>query len=132
MADATCIECGNLARLVCGKRIYPHRPDLYGKNFYLCQCGAYCGTHRGTSKPLGYPCGPVTRKARLGAHDAFDRLWRGKDAPMRRGDAYRWLAEAMNMTRDECHIGMMTAEQAGKVRAASLAELSRQNAEPQP
>lgn len=108
----TCIECASAARLVGGKRIYPHRRDLYDRHFWLCECGAYCGTHRGTTEPLGYPCGPVTRKARSRAHAAFDPLWRGKNAPMRRGEAYQWLAKRLGISKRDCHIGMMNAEMA--------------------
>lgn len=107
-----CIECARETSLVTGRRIYPHRPDLYERHFYLCECGAYCGTHKGTTEPLGYPCGPVTRKARLRAHAAFDPLWRGKKAPMSRGDAYRWLAKRLGINKQDCHIGMMDAAMA--------------------
>lgn len=109
----TCIECGGLASLVDGKAIYPHRPDLYAKSFYRCECGAYCGCHPKTIKPLGYPCGPTTRKARSAAHAAFDPLWR--KGTMNRRDAYLWLAKHMNIPAASCHIGMMTEDQAKKV-----------------
>lgn len=115
----TCIECANTAKLVTGQRIYPHRRDLYSRHFYLCQCGAYCGTHKGTTRPLGYPCGPETRKARSAAHAAFDPLWRGKSAPMRRDEAYKWLAGKLGIPRGDCHIGMMNADLA--LRTAKIA-----------
>lgn len=108
--DATCIECGGTGELVDGKRIYPHRPDLYRKRFYLCACGAYCGCHPGSVVPLGNPCGPETRRARSAAHDVFDPLW--KRGQMDRSSAYKWLADATGIEREKCHIGMMTAEQA--------------------
>lgn len=116
-----CIECRLLTRLVDGRTIYPHRPDLYEKWFYLCQCGAYCGCHQGTKDALGYPCGPVTRRARSAAHEAFDPLWRKNKVG--RSDAYAWLAKEMGLTRDECHIGMMTADQANQVVALVAARL---------
>lgn len=122
--EPTCIECGSTAALVTGERIYPHRRDLYDRHFYLCQCGAYCGTHKGTTDPLGYPCGPETRKARSAAHAAFDPLWRGNGAPMRRAGAYGWLARRLGIEREACHIGMMdevTALQAAAVSTAKLA-----------
>ena len=35
-----CIECGKAeCSLVGGNAIYPHRRDLYEKNFWLCTCG---------------------------------------------------------------------------------------------
>lgn len=108
-----CIECGALAELTNGKRIYPHRPDLYGKSFWLCQCGAYCGCHPGTTEALGHPCGPATRKARSAAHAAFDPLW--KRGAMGRSQAYKWLAKAINVSPARCHIGMMTEQEAWAV-----------------
>lgn len=108
--DATCIECGGEGKLTHGRAVYPHRPDLYHKHFYLCECGAYCGCHPGSVVPLGNPCGPETRQARMAAHNAFDPLW--KSGRMTRHSAYAWLAEATGIARDKCHIGMMTAEQA--------------------
>lgn len=113
--EPRCIECGKLAQLVKGSVIYPHRPDLWHKHLYQCSCGAYVGCHPGSIVPLGYPCGPETRQARMAAHNVFDPLWRGDRAPMNRHEAYKWLAEEMNMQRDKCHIGMMTSDQAREV-----------------
>jgi hypothetical protein len=121
----TCIECSKEARLVGGKEIYPSRPDLYERRFYLCVCGAYCGTHKGTDKPLGFPCGPQTRAVRSRAHEVFDPLWKGRNAPMTRNEAYRWLAGAMGLSRDDCHIGMMDAKTAQ--RAAYLSYQKRKD-----
>lgn len=55
-----CDYCGDAAKLVTGKAIYPHRPDLFRLHFWQCEpCGAYVGCHKkeggngdGT-KPLG-------------------------------------------------------------------------------
>jgi hypothetical protein len=117
--DPKCIECGSLAALVSGGVIYPHRPDLFQKRFWLCECGAYCGCHGYTTRPLGFPCGPETRQARMAAHDAFDPLWRSRR--MGRRDAYTWLSKAMGLPPEQTHIGMMTREQAREVVAHCLA-----------
>lgn len=110
-----CIECSNVADLVMGERIYPHRPDLHAKYFWLCECGAYCGCHPESARTLGRPAGPLTRFARSRAHYSFDSLW--KKGRMSRGDAYRWLRKAMGLPKKECHIGMMDSSQAMKVVA---------------
>ena len=111
-----CMECGRAAALVGGERIYPHRPDLYAKNFWLCTCGAYCGCHPGGVTPLGFPCGPETRRARNAAHTAFDPLWTQRE--MSRASAYAWLSKVTGIPPRDCHIGMMTAAQArGVVQA---------------
>lgn len=111
-----CIECGSAARLTDGRTIYPHRPDLFSKAFWLCDCGAYCGCHPNTTQALGSPCGPITRKAQSAAHAAFDPLWRSKK--MTRQSAYAWLTEAIGIPRERCHMGMMTADEARRVVAA--------------
>ena len=120
-----CVECADTGKLVTGREIYPHRPDLYAKSFYRCDCGAYCGCHPGSIVPLGYPCGPATRKARSLAHAVFDPLW--KQGEMSRPSAYAWLAKETGIPAENCHIGMMTADQAQKVvrvvRARSIAPI---------
>lgn len=94
--------CGGATSLVGGKRIYPHRPDLYHKRFYLCeQCGAYCGRHPRTTRPLGTPAGRELREARQRAHAAFDPLW--KSGKMKRANAYKWLAKKLGVAA--VHIG---------------------------
>lgn len=122
-----CMECGDKAIMVGGKAIYPHRPDLYGKTFWRCQCGAYVGCHPGTTNPLGYPAGATTRRARSEAHAAFDPLWKGRKGA--RGDAYAWLSEAMGLPRGETHISWMNAAQARRVVAVCKA---RQSSHPSP
>jgi hypothetical protein len=117
-----CGECGSESvRLVTGEAIYPHRPDLADRNFWRCKCGAYCGTHPGTTRALGAPAGPETRLARAAAHAAFDPLWRarqrrsGLSKTKARERGYRWLAEKLGIRRKECHIGMMDLETARRV-----------------
>lgn len=122
MAPPKCIECGDTSRLVTGADIYRHRPDLYDNRYWLCNCGAYCGTHKGTTDPLGYPCGPATRRARSAAHDAFDRLWRGRFMP--RAQAYSWLAGELGVHPDACHIGMFDAPTALRTRELAQRKLA--------
>lgn len=111
----TCMECGNASRLVGGLVIYPHRPDLHAKKFWMCECGAYVGCHGGTTNPLGYPAGPETRRARSEAHAAFDPLWKGRKG--RRSAMYQWLAGEMGLPPHQTHISWMNAAQARRVVA---------------
>lgn len=113
MKGPPCSECGREAYRTDGAEIYPHRPDLHHKIMWACICGAYCGSHENTGEPLGYPCGWHTRQARMAAHEAFDRLW--KHGPPTRPEAYAWLAHEMGLPPEQCHIGMMTEEQARRV-----------------
>lgn len=116
-----CQECAQVAKLVGGDVIYPHRPDLYSKRFWRCECGAYVGCHPGTNVALGSPCGPVTKAERMAAHAALDPLWRlkmqrdGVPKHEARGAAYRWLAEQLGIASEDCHIGMMDAAMARRV-----------------
>jgi hypothetical protein len=107
------MECGNTANLVGGEIIYPHREDLFSKWFWLCGCGAYCGCHGFTTRPMGNPSGAATRRARMLAHENFDPLW--KLGRMGRRDAYSWLSAQMGLAAEQTHIGMMTREQALEV-----------------
>lgn len=115
---APCVECNGHGQPVTGDKIYPDRPDLHGRLFYLCGCGAYVGAHRKTYVPLGYPAGPATRVARQRAHSAFDRIWR--HGLMSRDDAYEWLAEAMGLPGILCHIGKLNEAQAIRVTRISM------------
>lgn len=107
---AKCQECGSFGRLTTGLDIYPHRQDLHQLNFWLCQCGAYCGCHQAGvgqgdgTRPLGTMAGPKLREARKKAHHSFDHIWR--DGMMQRKAAYRRLSEILDIELDDCHISL--------------------------
>lgn len=120
--EPRCVDCGQLAtQLVTGTTIYPHRGDLAHLRFWLCECGARVGCHKGTTIPLGRPAGTATQAARRAAHVAFDPLWRRKVdrdgvAPKEaRGAGYKWLADQLGIDRKDCHIGWMDEATAWKV-----------------
>lgn len=115
--------------------------SLYrGRDFgpvWICRpCAAWVGCHPGTNKPLGIPADAATKAARSVAHTAFDRLWKeiassyvlnsalGRGAKKRneyrirkrgRTRAYRWLAEQLGITPEDCHIGAMDAATCARV-----------------
>jgi hypothetical protein len=99
-----CDYCGTSTTLVGGIKIYPHRKDLYERKFWLCEiCGAYVGTYRNGS-PLGRLANAELRIEKRKAHKAFDPLWqKGKQS---RSEAYIWLAKELEISEDQCHIGM--------------------------
>jgi len=112
-----CPYCGEPARLVGGLSIYPHRPDLRDKHFYQCApCDAYVGCHPGTMNALGRLANAELRKAKIAAHSAFDPIW--KSGQKKRGSAYAWLADALQMPKNDCHIGMMDVAECLRVVAA--------------
>lgn len=111
-----CDYCGNPAEAVSGKTIYPHRPDLHGKNMYRCvPCNARVGCHDGTWVPLGRLADAKLRTAKQAAHAVFDPIWQaeaeaGTPRGQARNRAYAWLAEKLGIARERCHIGMFDVE----------------------
>lgn len=115
-----CPYCDRKAELVPGLVIYPHRPDLAYKSFWRCEpCGAHVGCHPQANKrgkggigdgtvPLGRLANAELRRAKQAAHAAFDPLWRSRE--MSRRDAYAWLAGALGISPDNCHIGMFDVD----------------------
>lgn len=94
----------------CGECSSPMRFVQRGegeRGFWGCTRYPECrGTHGAhpDGTPLGKPADAATRQARVRAHAAFDRLWDGDDAPMARGEAYRWMRYTLGLTKDEAHI----------------------------
>ena len=125
-----CDYCHGEAKLVTGKVIYPHRPDLFGKMFWQCEkCDAYVGCHprnqnskdkRNGTVPLGRLANAELRAAKQKAHAAFDPMW--KTGKVKRASAYKWLAEAMGISPDNCHIGMMDVDSCAAVVAICKGE----------
>lgn len=110
-----CHYCQEPAALVDGLAIYPHRPDLAELRFWQCvPCKAYVGCHKGTTTPLGRLANADLRKAKTATHSAFDPLWKG--GGMTRGEAYKWLQGAMNLTEEQCHIGEFNIGQCDQAR----------------
>lgn len=131
MKHPTCPYCDRPAGLVTGNAIYPNRPDLFGLKFWSCDpCKAHVGCHKagawlriGGKKivsdgtlPLGRLANADLRKAKQEAHAAFDPLW--KSRTMTRKLAYQWLADAMGISFDNCHIGMFDVDGCRAVVAA--------------
>lgn len=110
-----CDYCGRAALLVGGGELYPHRSDLSALNFWKCTpCEAWVSCHQpgngqgdGT-KPMGRLANAQLRSARRDAHASFDSLWR--DGAMSRSRAYAWLAAALGISREQCHIGIFDVD----------------------
>lgn len=116
-----CPYCDKDARRVLGVAIYPHRPDLHAKPFWQCKpCAAWVGCHPGTDNPLGRLANAELRREKQRAHAAFDPIWRS--GRMKRKEAYTWLAKETNIAVQNCHIGMMDADQCRAVQAAVRGE----------
>lgn len=50
-------------------------------------------------------------KLRSIAHEEFDSLWMEGPYPLKRADAYEWLAEKMGIPLLECHFALFNREQ---------------------
>lgn len=107
----TCPYCQRDAEIVTGARLYPHRPDLVTKLFWRCdECDAHVGCHQDDpARPLGRMANERLRRLKSRAHAAFDPLWKARH--WKRGAAYRWLAEAIGIKPEDCHIGMFDEAQ---------------------
>lgn len=120
--SVNCPYCNMPAKMVGGEVIYPHRPDLYHKKFWLCQpCDAYVGCHpvnprhgQDGTRPLGRLANAELRRAKSAAHRVFDPLWQEGKFKTRK-DAYRWLAGKLGMPVDQCHIGYFSVPRCEQV-----------------
>lgn len=121
-----CPYCEKEAEQVTGDIIYPHRHDLKHLLFYRCEpCKAYVGCHKNSGKPLGTLANRELRDARSKAHMFFDKLWRFSWSRMSRSAAYRWLANAMKIPKEECHIGMFDLKQCKQAEELSHKKLDQ-------
>ena len=99
------------------------RLKLEREMIYQCQnCNARVGCHKGTTRPLGNLANEVLRLKRMETHQVYDAFW--KRSGMTRTQAYKWLAEQMNLTEDRAHIGSFEMDQCQMV-----IELCRKNSE---
>jgi len=99
---------------VCGQPMHL-KTSRYGP-FYSCttwpDCDGTAALHDdGSLKST--PATAVTKAARIGAHKAFDKLW--KEGLMSRSKAYRALAEHLGLKKRDTHIGYFTEEQCDQV-----------------
>ena len=111
-----CDYCGNEVRLVDGKELYPHRPDLANVYAWKCDpCEASVGCHKNSKDfaPLGRLANKNLKEKNMAAHAAFDPLWKG--GFMKRKEAYAWLASELGIDFKDCHIGMFNEEMCDRV-----------------
>jgi len=109
-----CLHCNLPCRLTTGKKIYPHRKDLWEKPIWECSfCDAYVGCHPGTKDALGFAADYQTRQARMKLHnEMLDPIWRNsKGVKRNRRTVYAYLSRVMGLPPEETHTGMWTVEQ---------------------
>ena len=109
-----CPYCNQEAKQVKGSEIYTNLKHLHHLTFWQCEpCKAYVGCHKHTGEPLGTLAKKDLRTKRQDTHLLFDPLWKrdGLKYFKNRGRAYRWLANAMGIPKDQCHIALFDLEQ---------------------
>lgn len=125
MAPPTeCRYCRGPVELVSNDQIYGGR--LYGDWPYAYRCApcdAHVGLHPNTDLPLGILADRPLRTAKAEAKQAWQRLSQIKG--WKRGEAYSWLAEAMDIPRSECHFGHFVEFRSGFALGVCLKELSK-------
>lgn len=115
-----CPYCGSKAELVSSTKVYRGRD--YGRIF-CCpnwpECDSYVGVDP-QGKPLGRMANAELRKWKIRAHAAFDPLVEAKMAKgysrnSAKGKGYRWLAEQLGISQQECHIAMFDVDMCKRV-----------------
>ena len=96
-----CPYCQKEIQKVKSKDVYGYTG--FGKIYICFPCNAYVGSHKNTEEPLGTVAKIGRRNARMRAHAAFDPLW--KNGGMTRFEAYKWLADKLDIKLKNCHIG---------------------------
>lgn len=117
LKPTTCNICGGVVEYIENSKIYG---KSYGSGFcYRClNCDAYVGTYKDRpSVAMGILADKEMRKWKMYCHDLFDKLWKThyiidennnlkKVFPkMKRGQAYKRLAEEMGIEQENCHFG---------------------------
>lgn len=118
-----CRYCGGPVELVSNDAIYGR---LYGDWPYAYRCApcdAHVGLHPNTDLPLGILADRALRTAKTEAKQVWQRLSRLKG--WKRGEAYRWLAGAMEIPKSECHFGHFDEFRCGLALGVCLKELSK-------
>lgn len=105
MRAPICPKCGSEAIEV---------QSRWGKKHVCCDLWSYGG------KPL---VDRATHQARIAAHAAFDPLWNRHG--FARSEAYRLLAEELNIPGEECHMGSMPLPLLKLVPGAALRIMQR-------
>lgn len=137
-APTICRFCSGSVRIAGHAEIYGGREFGDWPYVYLCDsCEAYVGLHPFTAIPLGTLADEPTRKARKECKPYFERLFNRKlkvsgltvpqrFATMDRSEAYRWLANQMQIPIGECHFGWFDIEQCNRARGICISFFSAQ------
>lgn len=105
-----CDYCDRAAQYVDSILVYG---VSHGMIYHCPNCQAWVGVHKGTNRPLGRLANAELRQWKMQAHKHFDLLWQAQG--WTRSRAYKWLARKLNISDQQCHIGMMDVAMCKKV-----------------
>lgn len=105
----SCPYCGGSIKLVSHMEVYGREYGNWPYVYRCAPCDAHVGLHPDTDIPLGTLANGELRSERARNKAHFERLWKG--GHMSRTGAYRWLADQMRLSKDDCHWGVFSVEQ---------------------
>ena len=113
-----CNICGGTVIFASNSRLYG-REYGSGKMYYCTQCGAYVGTHKPRpEEALGILGNKEMRDMKMRCHALFDTKWKNEPTSRKRHiarkNAYRWLADKLEIPVDDCHFGYFNMDTLNK------------------
>ncbi len=100
-----CPYCGSNSKLVTEEFIYGI--SYKNRSIFCCEnypnCDSYVGTHD-DGKPLGRLANHSLRRAKIKAHEHFDKIW--KENLIERGELYGMLSDHLGIPKEYTHMGM--------------------------
>ena len=109
-----CNICGGKVAYISNSKIYG-REYGSGKMYYCMDCGAYVGTHIPRPREaFGLLANAEMRNMKKKCHELFDKLWQNEPTSHKkhiaRRAAYKWLAEELGISVENCHFGYFDME----------------------
>jgi len=112
-----CPYCGAEAHIKPASFVYASKKSKNWERVWVCdnfpKCDSYVGCHKGTDIPKGRLANSRLRYYKKEAHKAFDPIW--QSGLMNRRDSYKWLADMLHISLDDCHIGMFDVKMCQRV-----------------
>jgi len=113
-----CPYCRSITKTITEQEVYGK--TYRGNSIIACEqfprCDSYVGTHS-DGTPLGRLANKELRQAKKKAHEEFDKIW--KDGHKKRGSAYAWLSDQLELPQEYTHIGMFSINTCKKVEVIS-------------
>ena len=112
LQPSVCNICGGRVIHTTNDKIYNGRK--YGNGYcYLCtNCWASVGTHKDNPQiALGILANKEMKNLKIKCHDLFDSFW---TTSKQRKKEYKWLADQLGISVQECHFGYFDLDMLNK------------------